>query len=121
MPKWVAAEGMLFVQTLINFLIPSGSGQAATTIPIMAPLSDILGIPRQIAVLAYQFGDGFSNILWPTTCCRHVRYRQGPDRTLVEVLRSLLLPALCCTDGIYICSSNDQLQLKGQTCLYMIW
>jgi uncharacterized ion transporter superfamily protein YfcC len=67
MPKWVAAEGMLFVQTLINFLIPSGSGQAATTIPIMAPLSDILGIPRQIAVLAYQFGDGFSNILWPTT------------------------------------------------------
>lgn len=67
MPKWVAAEGMLFVQTLINFLIPSGSGQAATTIPIMAPLSDILGIPRQVAVLAYQFGDGFSNILWPTT------------------------------------------------------
>ena len=46
---------------------PPGSGQAATTIPIMAPLSDILGIPRQIAVLAYQYGDGFSNILWPTT------------------------------------------------------
>ena len=67
LPKWVAAEGMLFVQTLINFFIPSGSGQAATTMPIMAPLSDILGIPRQIAVLAYQFGDGFSNILWPTT------------------------------------------------------
>lgn len=35
--------------------------------PIMAPLSDILGIQRQVAVLAYQFGDGFSNILWPTT------------------------------------------------------
>ncbi|MDO4561666.1 MAG: TIGR00366 family protein [bacterium] len=67
LPKWVAAEGMLFVQTLINFFIPSGSGQAATTIPIMAPLSDILGISRQIAVLAYQYGDGFSNILWPTT------------------------------------------------------
>lgn len=66
LPKWLAAEGMLFVQTLINFLIPSGSGQAATTIPIMAPLSDILGISRQIAVLAYQYGDGFSNILWPT-------------------------------------------------------
>lgn len=66
-PKWVAAEGMLIVQTLINFLIPSGSGQAATTMPIMAPLSDILGIHRQVAVLAYQYGDGFSNILWPTT------------------------------------------------------
>ena len=66
-PKWVAAEGMLFVQTLINFFIPSGSGQAATTMPIMAPLSDILHIPRQVAVLAFQYGDGFSNILWPTT------------------------------------------------------
>ncbi len=67
LPKWLAAEGMLIVQTLINFFIPSGSGQAATTMPIMAPLSDLLGITRQTAVLAFQFGDGFSNILWPTT------------------------------------------------------
>lgn len=66
-PSWVAAEGMLFVQTLINFFIPSGSGQAATTMPIMAPLADLLGVTRQTAVLAFQFGDGFSNILWPTT------------------------------------------------------
>lgn len=67
LPRWLAAEGMLVVQTLINFFIPSGSGQAATTMPIMAPLSDLLGIHRQVAVLAFQFGDGFSNILWPTT------------------------------------------------------
>ncbi|MCF7935955.1 MAG: TIGR00366 family protein [Synergistales bacterium] len=66
-PEWVAAEGMLFVQTLINFFIPSGSGQAATTMPIMAPLADLLGVTRQTAVLAYQYGDGFSNLLWPTT------------------------------------------------------
>jgi uncharacterized ion transporter superfamily protein YfcC len=66
-PSWVGAEGMLIVQTLINFFIPSGSGQAATTMPIMAPLSDLLGISRNTAVLAFQFGDGFSNILWPTT------------------------------------------------------
>lgn len=66
MPKWLAGIGMLFVQTLINFFIPSGSGQAATTMPIMAPLSDLLGISRQVAVLAFQFGDGLSNILWPT-------------------------------------------------------
>lgn len=65
-PTWVAAEGMLIVQTLINFFIPSGSGQAATTMPIMAPLSDLLEIKRQVAVLAYQYGDGFSNLLWPT-------------------------------------------------------
>ena len=67
LPKWIAAEGMLFVQTIISFFIPSGSGMAATTMPIMAPLSDILHIPRQLAVLAFQYGDGFSNILWPTT------------------------------------------------------
>ena len=54
------------VQTLINFLIPSGSGQAAATMPIMAPLADMLGITRQVACLAFQFGDGLSNILWPT-------------------------------------------------------
>lgn len=66
-PRWLAAEGMLFVQTLISFLIPSGTGMAVTTMPIMAPLSDILGISRQIAVLVYQYADGFSNIFFPTT------------------------------------------------------
>lgn len=66
MPKWVAAEAMLFVQTLLNFLIPSGSGQATVSMPIMTPLADLLGISRQLAVLAFQFGDGLSNILWPT-------------------------------------------------------
>jgi uncharacterized ion transporter superfamily protein YfcC len=66
LPRWLAAEAMLIMQTLLNFLIPSGSGQAATSMPIMAPLADLLGISRQIAVLAFQFGDGLSNILWPT-------------------------------------------------------
>ena len=66
MPRWLAAEAMLFIQTLLNFLIPSGSGQAATSMPIMAPLSDLLNISRQTAILAFQFGDGLSNILWPT-------------------------------------------------------
>ena len=65
-PRWAAAQTMLVIQTLINFVIPSGSGQAATSMPIMAPLSDLLGISRQISVLAFQFGDGLSNILWPT-------------------------------------------------------
>lgn len=66
LPRWLAAEAMLLVQTFLNFLIPSGSGQAVVSMPIMAPLSDLLNIPRQIAVLAYQFGDGLSNIMWPT-------------------------------------------------------
>jgi uncharacterized ion transporter superfamily protein YfcC len=66
LPGAVAAVGMFFVQTVINFFIPSGSGQAFVTMPIMAPLADLVGVSRQVAVLAFQFGDGFSNILIPT-------------------------------------------------------
>lgn len=65
-PAFLSAQLMLFVQTLINFLIPSGSGQAAVTMPIMAPLADVLGLSRQVACLTFQFGDGLSNLLWPT-------------------------------------------------------
>jgi uncharacterized ion transporter superfamily protein YfcC len=57
---------MFFVQSILNFFIPSGSGQAYVTMPIMAPLADVVGVSRQVAVLAFQFGDGFSNILIPT-------------------------------------------------------
>ena len=62
----VAASGMLAVQSACNFLIPSGSGQAYVTMPIMTPLSDLVGVSRQSAVLAYQFGDGFTNMIVPT-------------------------------------------------------
>lgn len=62
----VAAQGMFGVQTIINFFVPSGSGQAALTMPLMAPLADLLGVSRQIAVLAYQMGDGFTNLIIPT-------------------------------------------------------
>ncbi|MBQ6088576.1 MAG: YfcC family protein [Firmicutes bacterium] len=67
LPATIAAGLMVVVQSLVNFLINSGSGQAATTMPIMAPLADLLGLERQVAVLAYQFGDGLSNSLWPTS------------------------------------------------------
>lgn len=62
-----AVELMFLVQTAINFFIPSGSGQAALTMPIMAPLSDLLGVTRQTAVLAFQLGDGLSNMIIPTS------------------------------------------------------
>jgi len=61
-----SAIGMLGVQSVCNFLIPSGSGQAYVTMPIMAPLADLTGVTRQTAVLAYQMGDGFMNIIVPT-------------------------------------------------------
>ena len=66
MPTIWAAQGMLVIQTLVNFIIPSGSGQAATIIPIMAPLGDLMGVSRDVTVLAFIMGDGFSNLLWPT-------------------------------------------------------
>jgi uncharacterized ion transporter superfamily protein YfcC len=65
-PATVAAIGMLAVQTICNFFIPSGSGQAFVTMPVMAPLADLTGVTRQTAVLAYQFGDGFTNMIVPT-------------------------------------------------------
>jgi uncharacterized ion transporter superfamily protein YfcC len=61
-----AAVGMLLIQTVLNFFIPSGSGQAFVTMPIMAPLGDLVGVSRQTSVLAYQFGDGLSNMIVPT-------------------------------------------------------
>ena len=59
-----SAMGMLFAQNIINFFIPSGAGQALITMPILAPVGEIVGVSRQVSVLAYQFGDGFSNIFW---------------------------------------------------------
>ena len=66
-PKVVAVQGMFLFQSGLNFLIPSGSGQAMVTMPLMAPLADVLGITRQTAVFAYQCGDGFSNTIIPTS------------------------------------------------------
>ncbi len=63
----LAACAMFGVQTAINFFVPSGSGQAALTMPLMAPLADLVGVSRQTAVLAFQLGDGFTNMIIPTS------------------------------------------------------
>lgn len=57
---------MLAMQSFLNVLIPSGSGQAFATMPIMAPVGDLVGVSRQVSVLAFQFGDGFTNLIIPT-------------------------------------------------------
>ena len=67
MPAEVSAVGMLAVQTICNLFIPSGSGQAFVTMPIMSPLATLTDVPQQTAVLAYQFGDGFTNMIVPTS------------------------------------------------------
>lgn len=66
-PNHLAVQGMLIFQTGLNFIIPSGSGQAAVTMPLMAPIADVIGVTRQTAVFAFQCGDGFSNLVIPTS------------------------------------------------------
>ena len=60
-------SAMYGIQAVINFIIPSATAKAAITIPIMAPFSDLVGVSRQAMVLAFQFGDGFTNMITPTS------------------------------------------------------
>ncbi|WP_040210156.1 YfcC family protein [Clostridium polynesiense] len=64
--KYSSAIIMTIIHGLINFLIPSGSGQAAATIPIMFPLGEVVGLTNQVSILAFQIGDGITNIIYPT-------------------------------------------------------
>ena len=66
MPDSLTACGMYFAQGIINFLIPSSSGQAVVVMPIMSSVSDLVGVSRQTAVLAFTCGDGFWNMITPT-------------------------------------------------------
>ncbi len=62
----LSAQKMFIIQSIINFFIHSGSGQAALTMPIMAPLADLTGVSRQTAILAFQLGE-YTNIIIPTS------------------------------------------------------
>ena len=67
LPSVLASWAAFVMQAIINFFIPSGSGKAVLTMPLLAPLSDLIGISRQTMVLAYQFGDGWTNLCIPTS------------------------------------------------------
>jgi uncharacterized ion transporter superfamily protein YfcC len=66
-PTWAAAQGMLAFQSIFNFFVTSGSAQAAITMPLMAGLGDLLQVSRQVSVLAFQLGDGLTNLVVPTS------------------------------------------------------
>jgi uncharacterized ion transporter superfamily protein YfcC len=66
-PKAISAECIFFFQSFLNFFIPSGSGQASLTMPIIIPICDASEISRQMAVLTFQLGDGFTNLIIPTS------------------------------------------------------
>lgn len=67
LPPVATAIGMFIMNSIFNFFVPSGSGQGAIMMPIQTPLADMIGITRQVSVMAFQFGDGFSNVLYPTS------------------------------------------------------
>jgi uncharacterized ion transporter superfamily protein YfcC len=66
LPVFLSAIGMMGVQTIIHFPVPSVSGHAALTLPVLVPLSDLLGLSRQVTVLAYQYGGGLCELITPT-------------------------------------------------------
>jgi uncharacterized ion transporter superfamily protein YfcC len=66
LPGWATVFGVYGVQVLLNVFVPSASGQAALSLPILVPLGELVGVTRQTSVLAYQLGDGFTNVLTPT-------------------------------------------------------
>lgn len=99
----VAAVLMFFVQTIINFFIGSGSGQAAAVMPIFAPLSDVIGLTRQTAVLAFQFGDGITNMFYPAGAMFHIAIAGIPyDRWAKHIFKLIvyLSIAACILVGI---------------------
>jgi len=67
MGKMASVSMMYVVQNLINLVMPSGSAKAALTMPMMSQLSDLIGVSRQATVMAFQFGDGFTNMITPTS------------------------------------------------------
>lgn len=66
LPDWAMGPVMFYANIFFNFFVSSGSGQAAVVTPIMAPLADVVGISRQMAICAFQYGDGLSNAVFPT-------------------------------------------------------
>ena len=66
-PFYLQGFGMLIANTIINVFITSGSGQASVVMPIMIPLADLIGMTRQMVILAFNFGDGFCNYILPTS------------------------------------------------------
>lgn len=66
LPASISSIGIMLVVTLLNGLVPSGSGKAMALMPLLIPLGDLIGLTRQTTILAYQFGDGISNMVWFT-------------------------------------------------------
>ena len=108
-PGWVTILGIYLLAMVLNFAIPSGSAKAFLLIPLLAPIVDLVGIPRQLLVLAYIFGDGFSNVFYPTNpvllislSLGGLSYGQWIRRTLPLFLVLLLFTSAILLAGLAI-------------------
>lgn len=105
----LASVGMLFFQSLCNLFVPSGSGQAYVTMPLMAPLADLVGVNRQVAVLAYQMGDGLTNILVPTNAVligilamARIPYERWLRFIVPFMIKAWILGSICLAIAVWI-------------------
>jgi uncharacterized ion transporter superfamily protein YfcC len=98
LPKVFSALVMYLINIIVNFFITSGSGQAAAVIPILSPIGDVLGLTQQTVVLAYQYGDGFTNQIMPmsSVLMASLAFANIPfSRWLKFVWRWLLINLAC--------------------------
>lgn len=83
-PKMFQAPAMFLMHIIINLFVTSGSGQAAVTMPVFIPVADLVGMSRQTAVLAFNFGDGFCNL--------HLKNVQNPNKNARRLPAGNMLP-----------------------------
>jgi uncharacterized ion transporter superfamily protein YfcC len=107
LPLALSAFGMMLAHVLIHFPVPSVSGQAVLTMPVLVPVSDLLGLSRQVTVLAYQYGAGLTELLTPTNgalmavlIAAGVRYERWLRFVLPLFLGLFLLGMLAVVAGI---------------------
>lgn len=115
LPSVLAAQGMLLLTSIINFFIPSSTGAASVSIPILAPIGDFLGVSRQVTCLAFQFGDGFSNnAVAYRGHCSQPRYFWYSFRQMVEILPSFVCDPICCSgDHPFCCCTYGHIAAKN--------
>lgn len=101
LPPVFTSIAMFVVQTILNFFIPSGSGQALVTLPIMLPVADIIELKRQVAILAFQFGDGLSNLCYPTVgvLVAFLIYTKVPFDRWIRFIAPFMVIAWCLSIG----------------------
>ena len=105
----VAAAFIYVFTFFFNFLIPSGSGKAAIVMPLITPMADMADITRQAAVIAYQLGDGPTNLFWPTAAMAPLAMGNIPyskwfkwylPLTLIIFVVSIIISVVCAQVGV---------------------